>query len=54
MFKEITGLSIGQIYIERHLTKFSKRDYLEEINPSKDVIEFMKSKGDYKEFLKRG
>eukprot|EP00347_Sterkiella_histriomuscorum_P012277 403369208 len=54
VFKEITGLSIGQIFIERHLSRYSKRDYFEQKQPSKDVLEYFKVKGDYKEFLKRG
>ncbi|CDW77413.1 UNKNOWN [Stylonychia lemnae] len=54
MFKEITGLSIGQIYIEKHLSKYSKRDYFEMNKPSKEVVEFMKAKGDIKEFMRKG
>lgn len=52
MFKEITGLAIGKYYIERHLSRYSKRDYFDHYNPSKDVIDFLKAGGDYREFLK--
>ena len=54
MFKEITGLSIGQIYIEKHLARYSKRDYFENNKPSKEIAEFMKAKGDIKEFYRKG
>ena len=41
MFKEITGLSIGQIYIERHLQKYSHMDFYETRKPTKEVLRFL-------------
>ena len=51
MFKEITGLSIGYVYIDKHLAKYSKRDFFSKFRNSR--MESFFNANTYRQFLEK-
>ena len=49
MFKELTGLSIGGIYLDKHLQKYSKRDFFARFGNAQ-IEDYFKTKN-YKDYL---